>query len=107
MALRKTVKIAQRRANKLVTGPASEPITLESVKDELRIDDTSDDRYLEDLISEARQFIEYRTGLTFLPQTWRLSLDNWPNAHDVWWDGLREGTIADTIQGGYAHLTAV
>src|SRR5690349_18614090 len=63
---------------KLVTPPASEPLTLAEAKDHLRVDDTSSDTYITDLIAIARQWAEGETGLALLPQTWAYTTDTFP-----------------------------
>jgi uncharacterized phiE125 gp8 family phage protein len=68
----------------LVTAPSSEPVTLEQVKDHLRIvqGDTLQDDYLKRLIKAARQKIEDMTNRKFVTQTWNLYRDNWPGSDD-------------------------
>jgi len=65
---------------KLVTPPASEPITLTSVKDHLRLDLSylNDDRVLSSLITAARAYVEEYLGRALVTQTWDLWLDGWP-----------------------------
>ena len=49
--------------------------------------------------------IEEATGIAMINQTWRLSLDAWPSQRADWWDGVRQGAIAD-INGApdYVYL---
>lgn len=58
--------------------PMAEPITLQELKDHLRIDHALEDTLLSGLIATARQYLEYRTGLGLMEQEWRLCLDDWP-----------------------------
>lgn len=95
MALRAPVRYHQYRGNRLVTAPAAEPVTVSEVKAYLRITGPDDDTLLTDMIEEARQFIEDMTGLAMITQTWQLTLDRWPGYHEPWWDGVRQGSIAD------------
>lgn len=60
---------------KLITGPASEPVTLIEAKAHLRVVSTSDDAYITALIVAARQGAEHITGRALMPQTWELALD--------------------------------
>jgi uncharacterized phiE125 gp8 family phage protein len=85
-----------RWALKLVTGPSSEPLLKADVKLHLRIDTTDDDAELDNLISAAREYIEVRTGLALLPQTWQLVLDRWPRTdrQESWpWMAVPVGAI--------------
>lgn len=78
----------------LVTGPASEPVTLAEAKAHARVDIDDDDALLTELITAARQWVEQNTGRCLITQTWRLALDAWPGQQgDQWWDGTREGPI--------------
>jgi uncharacterized phiE125 gp8 family phage protein len=74
----------------LVTGPAKEPVTVQQLKNRLRIaDDTTQDDYLNECIVEARRAVEEYLGLSLFTQTWRAIFDrdelsgtNWDEA--VW-----------------------
>jgi uncharacterized phiE125 gp8 family phage protein len=63
---------------KLITAPASEPITLADAKLHLRVDIgvTADDTLITALIVAARQGAEHITGRALMPQTWELALDS-------------------------------
>ena len=63
--------------------PLSEPVSLTELKDHLRVDDTGEDTLLQSLIVTARQYLEQRTSLALIDQTWRLCLDHWPNGNCV------------------------
>jgi len=62
----------------LVTAPASEPVTLDELKDHLRIDGSEEDALLAMYAQAARQAIEEDTWRALMPQTWDLYLDGWP-----------------------------
>jgi len=62
----------------LVTGPASEPVTLAEAKNHLRIDANDEDDYISSLITVARQHIENAGNLALLTQTWKLACDEFP-----------------------------
>lgn len=106
MALRKTIRLTQHRGNRLQTPANSEPVTLTELKDQLRITDDAENQFLNQLIIDAVKEIEDTTGIAFLDQDWRLTLDHWPNHTDDWWDGVREGSRA-SLYGGNAHLISV
>jgi len=95
VSLRPPIRVTQHRGHVLVTGPDGEPVSLPEVKDALAIDGTADDNLLSSMIAEAREEIETTTGMAMLPQTWRLSLDNWPCAGEPWWDGVRQGALSE------------
>lgn len=61
-----------------VTAPASEPVTLDEAKLQIRQDDSADDAFIQLLISEARRTVEDMARRALMTQTWRLSLDGWP-----------------------------
>ena len=65
----------------LVTSSTGEPITLEELKNHLRImpGETEDDEYLRTLITMSRERVEEITNRKLMPQTWKLHLNNWPN----------------------------
>ena len=65
-------------AQRLITPPAVEPVTLSAAKNHLRVDHTDDDALISAMISGARQFAEKRTALAFITQTWELVIDEFP-----------------------------
>jgi len=56
-----------------------EPLTLEEVKTHLRLEigDAEEDEYLDDLITVARQRVEYLTGRQLMPESHYYYLDDW------------------------------
>lgn len=66
----------------VVTPPASEPVSLATARQHLRIPlgFTDDDALIGGLISAARAICETEVRQAFLTQTVRLDLDYWPNA---------------------------
>ena len=93
MAIRNSISLHQHRGSVIVTDPAAEPISLSDLKGHLRIDDSSEDSYLTDLITEAREDVENASGFALITQTWRLAIDRWPANKQAWWDGVRQGSI--------------
>lgn len=64
-----------------VTAPAEELLTLEEVKDQLRIVGDYDDAILQRLMRSARQGLDGRDGIlgrALITQTWGLSLERFP-----------------------------
>lgn len=80
--------------SKLLTSPAIEPVSLEEIKEHLRITHDDDDLLLTELISAARHEFESVTGLALISQAWRCWYDA-PLFGDGlgWWDGVREGML--------------
>jgi len=90
VSLRPIARHYQQEGYTLVTGPAAEPVTADDLRAQLNgVSDT--DAYLEGLIAEAREEVEYASGLALISQTWRLTIDCWPGYKEQWWDGVREG----------------
>jgi uncharacterized phiE125 gp8 family phage protein len=63
---------------KLITPPATEPITLAEAKEVCRVDGTEEDLLLQALISAAREQCEHILGRSLMPQTWEAVLDEFP-----------------------------
>lgn len=80
----------------LLAGPAVEPVALEAAKGFLRVDDTAEDAFIETLVTAARLHIEGVTGRALVTQTWRLTLDAWP-----------EDRVVDLPVGPLRSLTAI
>lgn len=65
------------RTIKLITAPASEPISLSEAKLHLRVDGTDDDALITGMITAARRSAEARIDRALVTQTWELALDEW------------------------------
>lgn len=46
-------------------------------------------------MAEAREAIENTYAVAMIDQSWRMAIDRWPSGREEWWDGIREGSIAD------------
>lgn len=68
----------KRFALKLITAPASEPLTTAEAKARLRVTVSDEDTDIGNLISEARAACENECGRAFVTQTWSLYLDEFP-----------------------------
>lgn len=64
--------------SKVTSQPGVEPVTLTEAKAHLRVDSTDDDAYINTLISVTRQLCESYTGLSFITQTRRVTMDRFP-----------------------------
>jgi uncharacterized phiE125 gp8 family phage protein len=82
----------------LVAAPSEEPVTLEEVKNHLKIDTSDEDTLLTNLITVARQLAESYTRIVFITQTWKMFLDDFPiqkKSNSLnWWSGVRQLPIS-------------
>lgn len=62
-----------------VTAPEVEPITTDEAKKHLNVEHTDDDEYIAVLIEAARDQLEVATGRSWVTQTWKLTLDEFPD----------------------------
>jgi uncharacterized phiE125 gp8 family phage protein len=67
----------------LVNKPLVEPLSLTDAKNWLRVDHGDDDVMIANLITSAREMVEARTGRSLIAQTWRVTLDAWPDGSRV------------------------
>lgn len=66
-------------ALKRTVDPASEPVSLDEAKLHLRVDGDDEDDFIAGLLVAAREYFEETTRRALISQTWRLSLDEWPD----------------------------
>lgn len=62
----------------LVSGPSIEPVSVDEVKAQLRLDGDEENLLLAGLVSTARVHLETMTERAFITQQWTLLLDEWP-----------------------------
>lgn len=62
----------------LVTGPASDPVTLAEAKGHCRVDDTESDGLIAGYLLAARQWVEGFVGRKLVQQTWEYTLSRFP-----------------------------
>jgi hypothetical protein len=69
---------------------------LAAVKSFLKIDNTDDDTLIKALIQVATERLEKECNLKFITQKWDIYYDafSYKKAKDDWWDGTREGALA-------------
>lgn len=75
--------ITKRLTLALVTEPAEEPVSLTEAKSHLRVDIDDDDTLISSLITAAREVVEKLSRRALVTQTWRLSLDEWPDGDEI------------------------
>jgi len=68
---------------KLISPPATEPLTLAEAKAHLRITDTDNDTMVAALIEASRRHAEVFLGRAIVDQTWDLVLDSFPTGTDM------------------------
>jgi uncharacterized phiE125 gp8 family phage protein len=65
---------------KLITAPATEPVTLAEAKAQCRVDASDEDALITALIAAARQEAEHALGRALITQTWERVIDAFPEA---------------------------
>lgn len=103
--LTRKYKMTQHAGHRLVTGPASEPVTLAEVRELLRNPPTAENAMITLCITQARQMFEAATGIACINQSWKITLNTWPNYDDEWWDGVRELPVTYLNKGGPNYVT--
>lgn len=63
----------------LVTAATTEPVTLADLKEQLRVDENTEDAYLGGLLKAATRHVERIADRQLINATWRLSLDAFPD----------------------------
>ena len=76
---------------KVHTEPAQEPVTLQEVKEYLRVEDSTDERTLRPLIETARRFAEEHMGRTLVSTTFQQFWDSIDEMEDPLFEGVRQG----------------
>ena len=66
-------------ALKLITPPATEPVTLEEAKVHLKVNHMESDGQINDLIASSREYCEGFHNRAYITQTFDLWLDSWPD----------------------------
>jgi len=68
---------------KIITQPASEPVTLAEAKLHLRVDTNDEDTLISAFITAAREVCEHRTGRSLMTQTREVVLDDFPEYDSI------------------------
>jgi uncharacterized phiE125 gp8 family phage protein len=64
---------------RLITAPATEPVSRTEAKAHLRVTASTDDTYIDALITASRQRAEQVLNRALISQTWELVLEEWPD----------------------------
>jgi len=105
MSLRPRKTLTQSRGHRIVTAPAVEPISLDYAREIIRTPPPEDDALIVDCIAQARAMFEAATAIACITQTWKLTLDNWPQQRDMWWDGVQQMAVTELYTGGSGPAT--
>ena len=63
----------------LVSAPTEEPVTIKNIMDHLRIDSDNEYNLIDTYIKTARQYCEKWQNRSYITQTWKLVLDDFPD----------------------------
>lgn len=86
----------------LVTGPTQEPVTIEEVKAQLRLDEDADDELLRRLLVAARIWVEGQTHKALMTQTWDQYIDNgWPTRDGIPYIRLEKNPVTSVTSVTY------
>lgn len=89
-------KLGSRMRLKQLQKPLQKVVSLEEIKDHLRIDGTAEDALLNRIIDACTERLEQHCNQKFLTQDWVQYLDFWPKtARNIWWDGVRELPVSE------------
>jgi uncharacterized phiE125 gp8 family phage protein len=86
--------------SKVTTQPAIEPVSLQEVKDSLRITSSSEDSLITQYIVDARVYAENYTGRKFITQTLVGYADGFRGYQDNWFNGYRVGSEIELFRNG-------
>ena len=75
----------------VTTEPTTEPVSLQEVKQYLRVEDSTDERVIRPFIKAARMFAEQHTGRALISQTFTMFVDAYDDMSDPLWEGTKTG----------------
>jgi hypothetical protein len=75
--------------------PTQEPVTLQEVKEYLRLEDSLDERNLRPMLETARRYAEEYLGMALMSQTLTLYIDTPTDQYDSLWEGIKTGPYMD------------
>jgi uncharacterized phiE125 gp8 family phage protein len=92
---------------KLTTPPAQRVISLQALKDFLRVDTSADDLLLTNLLKAAEKRLEAFCEVKFVTQTWEIYYDHFPYGYKSgqWWDGTKDMAISELRDFSGGELT--
>lgn len=87
---------------RLITAPASYPVTLAEAKAQCRVEDSIDDSLIEGLIAAATEHVELYTGRAIVSQTWEAVFDDFSDAM-----ALTKGPVSSVTSVKYFDISEV
>lgn len=88
----------------LVTAPTKEPVDLDEAKAHLRLETTTDDVYVESLVSAARQWVEEYCRRGLVVQVWEEVLPEFPVSGVI---ELQRGSLCSVTIGATTYSSGV
>jgi hypothetical protein len=83
---------------KMITGPCEPVVSVDDLKEYLRIDNDLEDSRIEVMEAAAVKLLEKLTSHKFVSQVWDVFLDYWPcGSSQQWWDGSRDLPISYAV----------
>ena len=67
----------------MTSPPAVEPVTVAEAKAHMRIDTDAEDILIGSLVLTSRLHIETALSLALITQSWKLTLDRWPQSREI------------------------
>ena len=88
--------------------PAVEPVSLAEAKLHMRVDLDDDDALIQKLIEAARRHTEDFTSRSLITQTWKLTLDRFPESLLLWrWDAWTCSNVIELPKPPLQSVTSV
>lgn len=84
------------------TAPTAEPVSLQEVKEYMRVENSTDERVLRPFIETARRFAEEYLCRALMQQTFTLTVDAYDDVNDSLWEGTRTGPYLNYYKN---HIT--
>ena len=93
----------------LVTPPIVEPLILSEVKPYLRLDDltdTSDDIYIQSIITVAREYCEEYQHRAYITQTWEVAFQRFPIEHTDSLNNYQQKSLIEIPKGNLQTINS-
>jgi hypothetical protein len=100
MAFRPAQSYHYERGHRLTTAATTAVVTAAQLQAFVKADSTMLPYTEADaLVAQATNYIEQLSGLTFINQSWQLTLDAWPGYVEPWWDGVVQAPLSIMTSG--------
>lgn len=97
-----------RFSTKQTVAPVAAIISTADAKTHLRVNTSTQDAYIDGLVTAAKNHIEKLTNRPLITQTWELWADHLPGARssgDSWWDGVKDEPISHSQNRSSSVIT--